>query len=745
MEKDEFRALIKHYYIKGLTAEEIKAELDEVHGTSAPVFATVYNWLNMFKRGCTSTNDEHLSGNPLKVTSSEMSDKIDDMVLSDRQREDREIVKPTDISQGIYSSNAAMSDTKTSSHVCVLCNAKLGSKEALQEHFRKHANREIDGKGQPRKAKGDIVANGPKKTLIPTSPQNLQKVNLPRPATSSDSPAAPAVGSTASSSCKTPNPKNTPTTTTAVATKSSGKPSSGIVCDVCGQEFETVTIAIQHKFKKHPDSAIKHFCPHCGQQFPLKINRDKHLQLHPSDPPSQLFPCQECGVVFYNAQAQSYHFKSTHKRIVAIFKPVETPPPSKKIRMNNAGEAQSVYYCHICGYEYIIKFNLQKHIERHHPEEERNAIPEGIIKCTTCDALFYSKKAYDNHNMYHRPDDLYVTSEEQRLQTVSRVDQDFDIRRVQPGPKKFIPVDRPRPTRPSSLSSVEAKKSLRKFKGKRNNSQKTQRKAGTQSMEGSSDDTDEWGSSSESELSPDSGPDSDSDSDVPLKKCAKQDAGKPLAGKGGGEAGEKKTQGTKKEGGKVMPKSQAMRKKAKIHASESSSEGEGVVVKRGRGGGMQGSRKGRKRGRGRACNDLSECSRELTTAGNSALGDKGSAGLDKVKSIGVLNGGEKEGIDLKMATGKKDGCEEGVEVKSGDEKAEGQSGKGASISSNRSKDVLSCGGEAAVVSEQVVDVSTIKSEPSEERKCLRSGSPTKEKLSSSVKKIPHKDTEEKSS
>jgi len=37
-----------------------------------------------------------------------------------------------------------------------------------------------------------------------------------------------------------------------------------------------------------------------------------------------------------------------------------------------------------------------------------------LIKCTTCDALFYNKRAYDNHNMYHRPDDLYVTSEEQR-------------------------------------------------------------------------------------------------------------------------------------------------------------------------------------------------------------------------------------------------------------------------------------------------------------------------------------------
>jgi len=65
------------------------------------------------------------------------------------------------------------------------------------------------------------------------------------------------------------------------------------------------------------------------------------------------------------------------------------------------------------------------------------------MKCTTGDVLFYNKKAYDNHNMYHKPDDLYVTSEEQRLQTVSRVDQDFDIRRVIQPVDKYMAKVRP--------------------------------------------------------------------------------------------------------------------------------------------------------------------------------------------------------------------------------------------------------------------------------------------------------------
>ena len=47
--KSAFRAVIKYLYLKGLTPKEIKAELDEVQGASAPVFATVYNWVNEFK------------------------------------------------------------------------------------------------------------------------------------------------------------------------------------------------------------------------------------------------------------------------------------------------------------------------------------------------------------------------------------------------------------------------------------------------------------------------------------------------------------------------------------------------------------------------------------------------------------------------------------------------------------------------------------------------------------------------
>jgi len=76
-------------------------------------------------------------------------------------------------------------------------------------------------------------------------------------------------------------------------------------------------------------------------------------------------------------------------------------------------------------------------------QKERDTIPDDLIKCTVCSALFCNKKAYNVHNSYHHPDDLYVTSEQQRMQTVTKIDQDFDIRRVESTAERYIPRSNP--------------------------------------------------------------------------------------------------------------------------------------------------------------------------------------------------------------------------------------------------------------------------------------------------------------
>ena len=77
-----------------------------------------------------------------------------------------------------------------------------------------------------------------------------------------------------------------------------------------------------------------------------------------------------------------------------------------------------------------------------------------------CDALFFNKRAYENHNLFHKNDDVFVENEQERYDKfsqldlhssipkhitlyrqalVTRVDQDFDYRRVQSQTEKFIP------------------------------------------------------------------------------------------------------------------------------------------------------------------------------------------------------------------------------------------------------------------------------------------------------------------
>jgi len=100
MEKNEFRAVIKYLCMKDLTPKEIKVELDNVHSTSAPTFATVYNWMNEFKCDRTSTCDAPRSRRPIETATPEIIDKIHDIILTDRRVKVRELVEVAGISYG---------------------------------------------------------------------------------------------------------------------------------------------------------------------------------------------------------------------------------------------------------------------------------------------------------------------------------------------------------------------------------------------------------------------------------------------------------------------------------------------------------------------------------------------------------------------------------------------------------------------------------------------------------------------
>ncbi|XP_058817416.1 telomere zinc finger-associated protein-like isoform X2 [Topomyia yanbarensis] len=207
-----------------------------------------------------------------------------------------------------------------------------------------------------------------------------------------------------------------------------------IECEWCPETFTSMSKAIEHKYRKHNYESKNYFCTLCGRLFPLKVALDQHQNLeHKNDKkiiPRLDFICGFCGTAFISNSALELHIKTAHNLEKRMMNHPFIPTPSKKVRLNQAGEIISIYYCHLCGSEYMLKFNLLKHIEDHHSYEVRCAAPEDLLKCSTCDSVFYTKKAFDTHNIHHKPEDLYATSEEHRLNIVARVDQDFDFRRV---------------------------------------------------------------------------------------------------------------------------------------------------------------------------------------------------------------------------------------------------------------------------------------------------------------------------
>ena len=67
-------------YLGGNTPKEIKAELDEVHGTSASSFKTVCNWVNEFKRRRRSTRDKPRLGRPVEAATPEIIEEVHDII-----------------------------------------------------------------------------------------------------------------------------------------------------------------------------------------------------------------------------------------------------------------------------------------------------------------------------------------------------------------------------------------------------------------------------------------------------------------------------------------------------------------------------------------------------------------------------------------------------------------------------------------------------------------------------------------
>lgn len=100
MEKEEIRAVIKYLNLKGLSAADIKKDMDDVLGNSSPSRTTIYDWINEFKRGRTNTKQAQGAGRPKTALSDENCLKVQRIVLADRRIKIREIAETLHLSYG---------------------------------------------------------------------------------------------------------------------------------------------------------------------------------------------------------------------------------------------------------------------------------------------------------------------------------------------------------------------------------------------------------------------------------------------------------------------------------------------------------------------------------------------------------------------------------------------------------------------------------------------------------------------
>ncbi|KAL0838720.1 hypothetical protein ABMA28_016782 [Loxostege sticticalis] len=228
---------------------------------------------------------------------------------------------------------------------CILCKETFENKEDLQIHFRKHGDPKFNQSAKKSRPQSEAHASVAKKSEIEM-----------------------------------------------------------VSCDVCSEMFPTISKAITHKHKMHPDHDAKYFCPWCGKLFTMKHLYNKHLQSNHVDSEQRddsNFHCDACDVDFFVPTAMLYHNKFFHRQDTDL----PSIGQSKKLKMCPQNTVIQIYYCSFCGDEYDNKVNLHKHINDDHSDE--NQSPEDVLRCPLCDAIFYHLDAYELHITFHTTDDLY--------------------------------------------------------------------------------------------------------------------------------------------------------------------------------------------------------------------------------------------------------------------------------------------------------------------------------------------------
>src|SRR5579863_6339993 len=98
MDNLRHRAVIQFLTLEDKKPKEIFERMGKVYGTSAPSYTTVKKWAAEFKRGRQSLDDDPRVGRPVDVTTDEMCQAVERIVLENRRVK---VTERIDISIGV--------------------------------------------------------------------------------------------------------------------------------------------------------------------------------------------------------------------------------------------------------------------------------------------------------------------------------------------------------------------------------------------------------------------------------------------------------------------------------------------------------------------------------------------------------------------------------------------------------------------------------------------------------------------
>lgn len=99
MEKIEFRAVIKFLTKQGKNVQTILEEMSSVYGDSCPGKTMVYKWHNLFKRGRESIEDDSRPGRSVEVTTPDLIEKIEKLILEDARLKKKQLAEMVGVSE----------------------------------------------------------------------------------------------------------------------------------------------------------------------------------------------------------------------------------------------------------------------------------------------------------------------------------------------------------------------------------------------------------------------------------------------------------------------------------------------------------------------------------------------------------------------------------------------------------------------------------------------------------------------